>query len=82
MENINKFKVVYKNCDSTYSIWYTNGRGEWICNYTSNTYSDHGEKLKSRSYDWGLVNEKLVWKIDYWNHLGYKFIGIEQDYED
>ena len=75
-ETTNKFKIVYCRDVSTYTIWVTDDQGKWKCKDAMNTFTNKGEIVEGKCDDWCMVSEKLLWIIDYWNTLGYRFSGI------
>ena len=81
-ESMKKFKIVYCHDVSTYTIWVTNDEGKWECKDAMSTFTKRGKRVKGINEDWGLVSERLIWMIDYWNTIGYRFLGIFDQREE
>lgn len=71
-----RFKLVYCQDVSTYTIWVTNDQGNWECKDAMNVFTNEGKRVEGKSDNWGMVSERLLWLMDYYHTLGYRFIGI------
>lgn len=83
MENKLKFRLVFKRKINIYQLQYTDKYGEWIIQSIDHVLTKKGEPNDNTSkLDFGLINERVLWDMDYLRYLGYEFIGIEEEKEE
>lgn len=82
MENKLKFRLVFKRKINIYQLQYTDKYGEWISQSIDHVLSKTGEPKDTTSKPgFGLINERVLWDMDYLRYLGYEFIGIIEEKE-
>lgn len=73
-----QFKVVFKNESNAYELWFTDSKNEWVESDTFYTFTRDGEVIESEYNGLAMINESILWKLNQFTELGYKFIGIEK----
>ena len=83
MDNKLKFRLVFKRKINMYQLQYTDKYGNWISQSIDHTFTKTGEPKDNTTYQgFGLITERVLWDMDYLRHLGYEFIGIEEEQEE
>lgn len=72
-----QFKVVFKSQTNSYELWFTDHKGEWVENDTYYTFARDGEAIENDYNGLAMINESIMWKLNDFIELGYKFLGIE-----
>ena len=69
------FKFVFVSEYNNYQLWFTDCKGEWKQGVTYFTTLCAPDRP-------GMITEMVLWNMNKYVNLGYKFIGIELSVED
>ena len=79
MEKKKKFKIVFLPDTNTYELWIIDHNGEWGLSHMFGTFTLDGKVIESKYDSTAMINEGILWEMDYLESLGYEFIGIERN---
>ena len=78
MEKNKKFKIVFLPDTNTYELWINAIDDEWGLSYMFSTFTLDGKVIESKYDSTAMINEGILWEMNYLKSLGYEFIGIEE----
>ena len=73
-----QFKVVFKNENNTYELWFTDHKDEWVRTITYCTFDTDLNVIESQHDGPAFISENILWEMNQLIKLGYKFIGIQK----
>ena len=73
-----QFKVVFRHENNTYELWFTDHKGEWVESDTYYTFKRDGGAIENDYNGLAMINESIMWELNNFIELGYKFLGIEK----
>lgn len=73
-----QFKVVFKNESSTYELWFTDHKNEWVKSVIYYTFDNDLKVIESQYDGPAVISESILWEMNKFINLGYKFIGIQK----
>ena len=73
-----QFKVVFRNESSTYELWFTDNKNEWVKSVIYYTFDNDLKVIESRYDGPAVISESILWEMNKFINLGYKFIGIQK----